>query len=134
MGSGSELESLSFFSGCLGLDLGLEKSGIRSILACDSDPDCRATIKANRPDVPVIGDIADYSASDIRRIVGYGAKQRPALLVGGPPCQAFSTAGKRRSFADARGNVFLKYIELIGELQPRLRCGRERARAAVGSL
>ncbi len=42
-----ELTSLSFFSGCLGLDLGLEKAGIHQLLACDFDKHCRNTISAN---------------------------------------------------------------------------------------
>ena len=41
------------------------------------------------------------------------------LIYGGPPCQAFSTAGKRQAFEDERGNVFLKFIDLILEMKPR---------------
>jgi len=41
------------------------------------------------------------------------------LVFGGPPCQAFSTAGKRKGFEDERGNVFLKFVDLILELRPR---------------
>ena len=113
-----ELTSLSFFSGCLGLDLGLEKAGIHQLLACDFDKTCRQTIAANRPDLPVIDDLNNYEADDIRKIAGLRKGQRPTLIVGGPPCQAFSTAGKRKAFADPRGNVFLKYIQIIEELQP----------------
>jgi len=113
-----ELTSLSFFSGCLGLDLGLENAGIHQLLACDYDKHCRNTIKLNRPDIQVIDDINLYEADDIRKLIGFTKKQRPTLIVGGPPCQAFSTAGNRLSFKDPRGNVFLKYIELINDLQP----------------
>ena len=116
MKKGKELTSLSFFSGCLGLDLGLEKAGIHQILACDFDKHCRNTIKLNRPDLPVIDDLNNYEAEDIRKIAGLRKKQRPTLIVGEPPCQAFSTAGKRQAFKDPRGNVFLKYVQLIGEL------------------
>ena len=118
MTSPQELKSLSFFSGCLGLDLGLEQSGINQVLACDFNKHCRATIKANRPNLPVLEDITKYSTEEIRETAGLKIGERPTLIVGGPPCQAFSTAGKRQSFEDPRGNVFLRYIELIGELQP----------------
>jgi len=113
-----ELRSLSFFSGCLGLDLGLEESGIKTILASEVDKSCIKTIKTNRPDLPVVGDILNYSQEEIRKASGLGKKERPTLVVGGPPCQAFSTAGKRQAFNDPRGNVFLRYVELIRELQP----------------
>ncbi len=116
--SKNEIKSLSFFSGCLGLDLGLEKSGIRTLLASEIDKSCIKTIKANRPNLPVIGDILDFSHKEIRKIAGLSPKESPALVVGGPPCQAFSTAGKRQAFKDPRGNVFLRYLELIKELQP----------------
>lgn len=114
----SDLVSLSFFSGCLGLDLGLEQAGIHQVLACEIDKSSRKSIQANRPDVPILDDILNYSAEDIRKLSGLSKKQRPTLIVGGPPCQAFSTAGKRLSFTDPRGNVFLRYIQLIEELQP----------------
>lgn len=113
-----DLTCLSFFSGCGGLDLGLEQAGIQQRLACDSDKYCRASLKANWPDIPVIGDILDHTADELRDLAGLKKRQRPTLVVGGPPCQAFSTAGKRQAFMDPRGNVFLKYIQLIGELQP----------------
>lgn len=113
-----ELTSLSFFSGCGGLDLGLEQAGIHQLLACDFDKYCRESLKSNRPNVPVIDNILNYSADDIREIAGLVKGQRPTLIVGGPPCQAFSTAGNRRGFEDPRGNVFLRYIQLIEEMQP----------------
>lgn len=113
-----ELISLSFFSGCGGLDLGLEKAGINQRIACDFDKYCRESLQLNRPDIPIIDNILNYEASDIRRIAGLKNGQRPTLIVGGPPCQAFSTAGNRKAFQDPRGNVFLRYIQLIEELQP----------------
>ncbi|MDC0423336.1 DNA cytosine methyltransferase [Methylophilaceae bacterium] len=113
-----KLTSLSFFSGCGGLDLGLEKAGIDQLLFCDFDKHCRKTLAENRPNIPIIENILNYSSDDIRKIAGLKKGQSPTLVVGGPPCQAFSTAGARRSFNDPRGNVFLRYIELIEELQP----------------
>ncbi|MGY1426046.1 DNA cytosine methyltransferase [Lysobacter sp. A289] len=113
------IRALSFFSGAMGLDLGLERAGIEISLACEFDKACRATIQANRPDIALLSDINDYDAVQIREAAGLGAKEEIHLIAGGPPCQAFSSAGQRKGFDDARGNVFLKYIELGLALRPR---------------
>ena len=110
--------ALSFFSGAMGLDQGIEKAGFEIRLACEIDKFCRQTITLNRPEAALLGDINDYSADDVREAAGLGRKDDIALIVGGPPCQAFSTAGKRNGFNDYRGNVFLKYLELCLELKP----------------
>jgi DNA (cytosine-5)-methyltransferase 1 len=114
-----ELRALSFFSGAMGLDQGLEQAGIHLLLACESDKACRRTISANRPDIALIGDIWEYDANKIRTMAGLGQQDEIDVIVGGPPCQSFSTAGARRGFEDDRGSVFLRYINLILEMKPR---------------
>ena len=113
-----KIKALSFFSGAMGLDIGLEKAGIDVILACESEKFIRETIKLNRPKIKVLEDINNYSAKEIRKEAGLKSKEKIDLIVGGPPCQAFSTAGKRLSINEKRGVVFLKYLELIKELNP----------------
>lgn len=114
-----KLKALSFFSGAMGLDLGIEKAGIHILLACEFDKMCRRTITANRPDIGLIGDIWRYDAAKIREFAGLGSNDEIDVMVGGPPCQAFSTAGARRSFNDERGNALLRYVQLILEMRPR---------------
>lgn len=114
-----KLTALSFFSGAMGLDLGLEAAGIDTVLTCESDKWARQTISFNRPDLPVLGDIWRYCANEIREHAGLGMQDEIGVMAGGPPCQAFSTAGARRGFDDLRGNVFLRYIDLVKELNPR---------------
>ena len=109
--------ALSFFSGALGLDLGMEQAGIHASLYCENDRKCRMTIDTMRPDVALIGDIGAWDAADILRMAGIENGQVD-IMFGGPPCQAFSTAGARRAFDDARGNVFLKYLELVRDIRP----------------
>lgn len=113
------MKVLSFFSGAMGLDQGLELAGMRTVLACEFDRASRETIGANRPDIPLLGDIWQYDASEIRQIAGLEETEEIDVIAGGPPCQAFSTAGARRGFADVRGNVFLHFIDLIAQLRPR---------------
>ncbi|VAW76748.1 DNA-cytosine methyltransferase [hydrothermal vent metagenome] len=111
--------ALSFFSGAMGLDLGIEKTGFDIRLACEIDKHCRQTIALNKPDIALLSDINNYSKHDILNAAGLTDFDEIDLIVGGPPCQAFSTAGNRKGFNDDRGNVFLKYIDLAVELNPR---------------
>lgn len=111
--------ALSFFSGAMGLDIGIEKAGFDVRLACEIDKYCRQTIALNKPDMALLSDINDYTKEDILNAAGLTAKDDIDLIMGGPPCQAFSTAGKRKAFNDDRGNVFLKYIDLAIELNPK---------------
>lgn len=111
--------ALSFFSGAMGLDLGIEKAGFEVRLACEVDKYCRETINTNKPDTALLGDINEYQPSDILKKAELTENDEIDLIIGGPPCQAFSTAGKRKAFNDDRGNVFLKYIDLALALKPK---------------
>lgn len=110
-----ELKVASFFSGAMGMDLGLERAGLDTLVVCETDKHARETIKINRPGLNILGDINDVTTDDVLNGAGVDKFE---VVVGGPPCQAFSTAGKRRGFDDDRGNVFLKFIELAIELLP----------------
>ncbi len=114
-----KFKALSFFSGAMGLDLGIEKAGLSFLLASEFEPNARKTILLNRPEIGLIGDINKYDAADIRKYAGLKPDEEIDLIVGGPPCQAFSTAGKREAFNDERGNVFLTYIDRILDLKPK---------------
>ncbi len=114
----SKRVALSFFSGAMGMDQGLEKAGFDVRLVCESDLHCQNTIRLNRPQLPVLEDIRRYSPQDILKIANLPSGEID-LIVGGPPCQAFSTAGKRNGFEDERGNVFLTFLDLIFALQPK---------------
>ncbi len=111
--------ALSFFSGAMGFDIGLERAGFDIRLACEFDKHCRQTISLNKPNTALLGDIINYSKNDVLKAAGLSTSDDVDLIVGGPPCQAFSTAGKRQAFNDERGNVFLKYISLSLEIRPK---------------
>lgn len=114
-----KLTTLSFFSGAMGLDLGLEKEGFNVLLACEYDKASRNTIALNDKKVGLIRDIRNYSTQDILDYSNLNSFDEVDVIVGGPPCQAFSTAGKQKGFSDERGNVFLKFLEVIEEIQPK---------------
>ena len=111
--------ALSFFSGALGLDLGMEEAGIKSLLFCENDRKCRMTIDSARPETALIGDISRYGAEEVLAMARVPEGRPVDVMFGGPPCQAFSTAGARRAFDDDRGNVFLRYLDLAAEIKPR---------------
>ena len=114
-----DIVALSFFSGAMGLDIGMKNGGIHALLACEFNKYCRMTINKNEPDMALIGDINNYETEDILRLAKIPKGRQVDVIFGGPPCQAFSTAGARRALDDERGNVFLRYIEVIEKIRPR---------------
>ena len=103
--------ALSFFSGAMGLDVGMKNGGIEALLACEFNKACRMTIG-------LIGDISQFNADEILKMAKIPSGRKVDIIFGGPPCQAFSTAGNRKAFDDERGNVFLKYLSIVNEIRP----------------
>lgn len=117
--AGTDRKFLSFFSGALGLDIGLKKAGLHCLAVNDVDPIACKTVKANKVDVHLYScDIREISSARLTADLGVAVGELFAI-VGGPPCQAFSTAGRRLGLNDDRGNVFLHFIELIRALRPK---------------
>lgn len=107
---------VSFFSGALGLDLGLEQAGLRALSANEVDKSALETIRANRPDLPLFD--CDIRSMTCESVLEHTGGRDLFAVVGGPPCQSFSTAGRRKGLADERGNVFLHFLDLATALQP----------------
>lgn len=109
--------TISLFSGAMGLDLGIEKVGFKIRVCVEKDKWAAQTIRANTS-IPVIErDINDVHTDEILTAAGIG-RQDVTLVIGGPPCQAFSTAGKQKGFADFRGNVMLQYLRVVRDILP----------------
>lgn len=118
---------VSLFSGAMGLDIGLESTGnFVTRAAVESVPAFCKTILANRD----AGRTADPNIwvyqGDIRELdplqVLDDLEMEPGdldLLVGGPPCQAFSTSGRRGSVEDPRGTLLWQFLRFIDVMQPR---------------
>jgi DNA (cytosine-5)-methyltransferase 1 len=108
---------VSLFSGAMGLDLGLEKAGLHTAVCVEMDKLACQTIRENTT-IPVIeGDISKVTTDEILQIAKLKMKD-VFMVVGGPPCQAFSTAGKRLSLQDFRGNVIVNYLRVVEEIAP----------------
>ena len=110
---------ISLFAGCGGSSLGYSMAGYRELLAVEWDDHAVETFRLNFPDVPVFhGDIAKLSVEECLRLAGIGPGELD-VLDGSPPCQGFSTAGKRR-MDDGRNQLFHEYVRLLRGLQPKV--------------
>jgi len=110
---------ISLFAGCGGSSLGYSMAGYRELLAVEWDDHAVATFRLNFPDVPVYhGDIAKLSVDECLRLAGIGPEELD-VLDGSPPCQGFSTAGKRK-MDDGRNQLFREYVRLLRGLRPKV--------------
>lgn len=111
------------FSGAGGLDLGFERAGWSRLFASDIDRDAAETLRNNTKkalrDTVVKADIRSFTADDIRARAGGLKLGDLTAIVGGPPCQSWSSAGHQRGMEDDRGQLFLDFIRLANKLDPR---------------
>ena len=112
----TKISTIELFCGSGGLALGLENAGLISKLAVDIDKDCVSTLKLNRPN----WDARCMSVTDLDLAEYVG---KIDVMAGGFPCQAFSYAGMKRGFEDARGTLFYEYARLIDQVKPRIVLG-----------
>ena len=122
----------SLFSGIGGLDLGLERAGMRVVFQAESDEWRRALLRERFPGCELYEDVADVCREQDRRPVRYGCgSQRDssrtgqpsndavALLCGGFPCQDLSVAGRRAGLGGERSGLFFEFVRIAESLQPR---------------
>lgn len=108
---------ISLFSGAMGLDIGLGKAGLNVVVGQDFDASCVKTMRANGHKV-LGGDIREIQPQQLLEMTGLSVGE-PFLICGGPPCQPFSTAGKRLGINDPRGSLFMDFIRMIDYIRPR---------------
>jgi len=129
--------AISLFSGAGGLDLGVEAAGFTTLAAVELDEDAAAAMEKNAPTcfrslrevlrgdlLPLATGSGDgLSTRDILRAAGLERRERPDLLVGGPPCVAFSKSGFwldwKREGIDPAASLLQAYTRFLAEAQPR---------------
>ena len=100
----------SLFSGIGGMDLGLERAGMRCVWQSEIDPyACRVLVK-HWPGVPNLGDISRIDWSGV---------ERPDLVCGGFPCQDISFAGKGAGLDGKRSGLWYEFARCVREVRPR---------------
>lgn len=116
-----KLTGISFFTGAGGLDMGFIKAGFDIKLCVEIEEKYCSTLKENHPEWNVRrGDIMDYDKDRVYLEAGLNKNEKIDVIIGGSPCQSFSTAGNRQAFDDPRGKAMIKYAELVNELQPKV--------------
>lgn len=108
--------SIELFAGAGGLALGLEKAGLEHVLLNELMPEACETLRINRPNWNVI-------EGDVSKIDFTAYRGKVDVVSGGFPCQAFSYAGNRAGFEDARGTLFFEFARVIKETRPRMFIG-----------
>jgi len=119
--SNQKLRTLSFFTGCGGLDLGFEQAGFETVYATDIDQDSCDTLNLN------IGKYFNHrmkvERADILCLDPSNLPDGIDLVIGGPPCQSFSASGRRAGGAagrlDQRGRLFESYCRIISYVKPK---------------
>ncbi len=118
--------AISLFSGAGGLDLGVEQAGFRTAAAVELNDDAADTMEKNLPYLSgsvIRRSILDVSTHELLRAAGLKGRERPELLVGGPPCTPFSKSGFwlewKRSGLDPGASLLQAYTRVLAEARPR---------------
>lgn len=110
---------ISTFSGCGGSSLGYQLAGGKVLLAVEWDDNAVVTYRLNFPDTPIYhGDIGKLTVKECCERAGVKPGELD-ILDGSPPCQGFSTAGKR-DFGDDRNQLFREFARLLRGLRPKV--------------
>ncbi|TXH70544.1 MAG: DNA cytosine methyltransferase [Lysobacteraceae bacterium] len=126
MSAARKFKVLSLFSGGMGLDLGVESTGHFEIVACvEKVATFCNTIRLNQSKrrLPerlkiIEADISQLSPQDVLDAVGLRPEEID-VVIGGPPCQSFSTAGKRGTIQDPRGTLLWDFLRFVEHIQPK---------------
>jgi DNA (cytosine-5)-methyltransferase 1 len=110
---------ISLFTCGMGMDLGFENAKFKTRYTNDIEKFACNTIRKNKPKVHCDeGDITSIKTEEILQRSGL-QKDDVDVVIGGPPCQSFSTAGMRRGMEDKRGMALLQFIRVIKDVRPK---------------
>ena len=108
-----KMKVVDLFCGCGGLSLGFEKAGMNVVAAFDNWIDALAVYRKNFSHPAIRADLMNIDDS-VKAIRPY----EPDMIIGGPPCQDFSSAGKRNE-DNGRGDLTVCYAKIISEIRPK---------------
>jgi DNA (cytosine-5)-methyltransferase 1 len=111
----SEHLVLSLFAGAGGFSYGFKQAGLQPLFGAEIDHDACRSYQLN------VGSPChqmDLSRVEPRVLKALAGGHKPFIIIGGPPCQGFSTAGPRNE-DDPRNRLIFNYLRIVGELSPR---------------
>ncbi len=120
-------KTVSLFTGAGGMDVGFERTGRYEVLAClEKEDACCDSLVANRdagllgsPATEILrGPIEDHDPAEAMARLGLAPGELD-VLIGGPPCQTFSTAGRRATMQDPRGMLLWQFLRWTAVFRPR---------------
>ncbi len=113
----NNLSIIDVYCGVGGFSLGATRAGFNLIGAIDNDPKAIATHKKNFPHTNHLQlDLFDVSGKNLLTLLGL-KRSEVTGIVGGPPCQGFSTIGRNHT-NDHRNDLFVKFFQLVKEIKP----------------
>ena len=111
----SEFNFIDVFAGAGGLSCGMEMAGMTCVLGIDADKHAMRTFAHNHKKAEVFcGDVTKLTKAELKRLTG-GKKIH--AVVGGPPCQGFSTVGLGNP-DDIRNTLFRQFVRIVKETKP----------------
>jgi len=112
----AEFTVVDLFAGAGGISEGFRQAGFSVIAGSDNDPDATATYRLNFPEARVT--TGDLRAPAVKEQV-LDAARTASVLVGGPPCQAFSQMRNHtRMIDDPRNDLYREFVHVLGEVKP----------------
>lgn len=106
---------IDLFAGCGGLSLGFENAGFKNLLAIDNWQDALDTYARNRESARTLcADISTLEPDKVRKQYNIN---KVSVIVGGPPCQGFSVAGKR-IVEDKRNELYKSFVRFVDVFRP----------------
>lgn len=112
------MNCFELFAGCGGLGYGFHKEGFNIVACNELEQQIANTYIRNFPETDVI--VGDITGIDIKNKVYEAFENKVCdVILGGPPCVAYSMAGHRNS-RDPRGQLFKDYIDIVKELKPKV--------------
>ena len=108
----SKPKILSLFSGAGGLDLGFKNAGFDILVSNEVDKDTFETYQYNFPKTKHIG-------KSILKLTKNDLDDYYDVIIGGPPCQSWSEAGRQKGINDPRGKLFFEYIRILKLIKPK---------------